>query len=236
MAESPESFQPPQDNSAAAEKVRSFPHTPGVYLMKDAAGRVIYIGKAKNLRARAGSYFLKAAAEDQRTARLVQEIRDIDFLEAESEVDALLMEARLIKDLLPKYNRDLRDDKTFPYLEIRTLRGLSPRRRHADAAGARLEALRAVHQFAVAARGVGDFAEGLQVSHLLPGHRRRRRPLAMVSPVPAGLDRPVLGAVQPAHFARNTGRTSTACKRSWKGKENRSCARCAKTWPRRRRN
>ena len=88
--------------------------------MKDAAGRVIYIGKAKNLRARAGSYFLKAAAEDSRTAQLVQEIRDIDYLLAESDVDALLMEARLIKDILPKYNRDLRDDKTFPYLEIHT--------------------------------------------------------------------------------------------------------------------
>ena len=120
MTDSPESSHPPQDNAAAAQKARSFPRLPGVYLMKDAAGRVIYIGKAKDLRARTGSYFLKAAAEDQRTARLVQEIRDIDFLEAESEVDALLMEARLIKDLLPKYNRDLRDDKTFPYLEIRT--------------------------------------------------------------------------------------------------------------------
>ncbi len=58
----------PQDNSRAAEKVRDFPQTPGVYLMKDAAGRVIYVGKAKNLRSRAGSYFLKAAAEDSRTA------------------------------------------------------------------------------------------------------------------------------------------------------------------------
>jgi excinuclease ABC subunit C len=108
----------PQDNSLAAEKVRSFPHSPGVYLMKDAAGRVIYVGKAKNLRSRAGSYFLKAAAEDSRTARLVVEIRDIDYLEAESEIDALLIEARLIKDILPKFNRDLRDSKTFPYLEI----------------------------------------------------------------------------------------------------------------------
>ena len=108
----------PDDNSLAAEKVRTFPQAPGVYLMKDAAGRVLYVGKAKNLRARAGSYFLKAAAEDSRTAKLVTEIRDIDFLEAESEVDALLMEARLIKDILPKFNRDLRDDKTFPYLEI----------------------------------------------------------------------------------------------------------------------
>ena len=59
----------PHDNSLAAEKARSFPQTPGVYLMKDAAGRVIYVGKAKNLRARAGSYFLKAAAEDPRTAQ-----------------------------------------------------------------------------------------------------------------------------------------------------------------------
>jgi excinuclease ABC subunit C len=91
-----------------------------VYLMKDAAGRVIYVGKAKNLRSRAGSYFLKAAAEDRRTADLVREIRDIDYLEAESEVDALLLESRLVKDVQPKFNSDLKDDKTFPYLQITT--------------------------------------------------------------------------------------------------------------------
>ncbi|MEX2112938.1 MAG: excinuclease ABC subunit UvrC [Pirellulales bacterium] len=105
---------------SAAAKVREFPQTPGVYLMKDAAGRVIYVGKAKNLRARAGSYFLKAAAEDRRTADMVREIADIDFLAADSEVDALLAEARLIKDVQPKFNQDLKDDKTFPYLEITT--------------------------------------------------------------------------------------------------------------------
>lgn len=104
----------------AAAKVREFPQRPGVYLMKDAAGRVIYVGKAKNLRARAGSYFLKAAAEDRRTAELVREIADIDFIEAESEVDALLAEARLVKDVQPKFNQELKDDKTFPYLEIHT--------------------------------------------------------------------------------------------------------------------
>jgi len=105
----------------ASEKVRSkFPATPGVYLFQDQAGRVIYIGKAKNLRARAGSYFLKAAAEDQRTTRLVREAYDIEFIDAQSEVDALLMESRLIKDIQPKYNRDLRDDKSFPYLQITT--------------------------------------------------------------------------------------------------------------------
>lgn len=112
--ETPLSFE------AAAAKVRSFPQTPGVYLMKDAAGRVIYVGKAKNLRSRASSYFLKAAADDRRTADLVREICDIDFLEAESEVDALLVESRLVKDIQPKYNQELKDDKTFPYLEIYT--------------------------------------------------------------------------------------------------------------------
>ncbi|MFN9369519.1 MAG: excinuclease ABC subunit UvrC [Planctomycetia bacterium] len=109
-----------RDRSLAAEKVRTFPQTPGVYLMKDAAGRVIYVGKAKNLRARASSYFLKAAAEDRRTADLVREIRDIDYLEAESEVDALLLESRLVKDVQPRFNSDLKDDKTFPYLQITT--------------------------------------------------------------------------------------------------------------------
>ncbi len=104
----------------AAAKVKTFPQTSGVYLMKDAVGRVIYIGKAKNLRSRASSYFLKAAAEDQRTATWIGEIADIDFVECESEVDALLMEARLIKDIQPKHNKDLKDDKNFPYLMITT--------------------------------------------------------------------------------------------------------------------
>jgi len=105
----------------AAEKVRTkFPDTPGVYLFQDKQGRVIYIGKAKNLRARASHYFLKAAADDSRTNPLVHEAYDIDFMEAASEVDALLMEARLVKDTQPKFNRDLRDDKSFPYLQITT--------------------------------------------------------------------------------------------------------------------
>lgn len=102
----------------AHEKVRAFPQKPGVYLFKDAAGVVIYIGKATNLRSRAGSYFLKAAAEDRRTAELVTEIADVDCIECDSEVDALLTEARLIKDISPKHNKDLKDGKSFPYLEI----------------------------------------------------------------------------------------------------------------------
>ncbi|MDM4014366.1 excinuclease ABC subunit UvrC [Roseiconus lacunae] len=104
----------------AAVKVKTFPQTPGVYLMKDIAGRVIYVGKAKNLRSRAGSYFLKAAAEDARTAGWIGDIADIDFMDCDSEVDALLMESRLIKDIQPKNNKELKDDKTFPYLMITT--------------------------------------------------------------------------------------------------------------------
>ncbi len=101
------------------EKVRTFPQSPGVYLMKDAAGTVIYVGKAKNIRSRAGSYFLKEAAENLRTSELVKQIRDIDYIPTETEVDALLKENRLIKDIRPKFNKDLKDGKSYPYLQIR---------------------------------------------------------------------------------------------------------------------
>src|SRR4051794_30303072 len=116
------SATPPSAESAPlppAEKVKQFPTTPGVYLMKDDQGRVIYVGKAKNLRSRAGTYFTRAAAEEHRTAELVKHIADIDFVPAETEVDALLMEARLVKDIQPRFNSDLKDDKSFPYLQIR---------------------------------------------------------------------------------------------------------------------
>lgn len=102
------------------EKVRTFPRAPGVYLMKDKLGRVIYVGKAVNLRSRAGSYFLAAAATDRRTADLVPEIADLDYIQTDSEVDAVLLEARLIKDVQPRFNQELKDDKTFPYLQITT--------------------------------------------------------------------------------------------------------------------
>ena len=100
------------------ETVRQLPTGPGVYLMKDDHARVIYIGKAVNLRSRVGSYFTTAAAQEMRTAGLVPEIRDVEVIETESEVDALLLEARLIKDVQPKFNQELKDDKTFPYLEV----------------------------------------------------------------------------------------------------------------------
>ncbi len=105
---------------AIKAKLREFPTGPGIYLMKDAQGRVVYVGKAAHLRCAASSYFHKGAAGDRRIADWVGEVADVDFLETDSEVDALLMEARLIKDIQPKHNVDLKDDKSFPYLQITT--------------------------------------------------------------------------------------------------------------------
>jgi len=104
--------------------VAAFPKCPGVYLMKDAEGRVMYVGKAKDLRARVSSYFQPSAdllsTRGPDIARMATQVATVDFLETESEVDALLKESRLIKDIQPPFNVLLKDDKTFPYLEITT--------------------------------------------------------------------------------------------------------------------
>lgn len=106
------------------ERIGQFPKSPGVYLMKDAKGRVLYVGKAKDLRARVSSYFQDSAdllaTRGPDIARMAANVQDIDFLECETEVDALLQESRLIKDIQPPHNAQLKDDKTFPYLEITT--------------------------------------------------------------------------------------------------------------------
>ncbi len=106
------------------EKIRQFPKSPGVYLMKAADGRVLYIGKARDLRARVASYFQDSAdllsSRGPEIAHMAAQVADIDFLECDSEVDALLTENRLIKDIQPPYNERLKDDKTYPYLEITT--------------------------------------------------------------------------------------------------------------------
>ncbi len=106
------------DRDGLIEKVKGLPKRPGVYLMKDDRGRVIYVGKAADLRSRVGQYFQPSADLGPKKEQMVAEVADIEVLEAESEVDALLQEARLIKDIHPRYNARLTDDKTFPYLEI----------------------------------------------------------------------------------------------------------------------
>src|SRR5271154_1870400 len=103
-----------------AEKAKSLPKSPGVYLMKDDKGRVIYVGKSASLRDRVGSYFLASAKLEFKKAGLLDDIIDFDTIETDSEVEALLAENRLIKDIQPKYNARLLDDKTFPYLMVTT--------------------------------------------------------------------------------------------------------------------
>jgi excinuclease ABC subunit C len=103
-----------------AAKARTFPTTSGVYLMKDTAENVIYVGKAKNLRSRASSYFSKEALDDPRIRDWMPLVKDVDYIETADPIAAVFTEARMIKDLRPKFNKDLKDDKTFPYLQIRT--------------------------------------------------------------------------------------------------------------------
>jgi excinuclease ABC subunit C len=105
-------------------RIKALPAGPGLYFMKGKADKVLYIGKAKNLRSRVAGYFQQSAdlvsSRGPKIAEMLTKVKTIDFLEADSEVDAMLREARLIKDIRPPYNTDLTDDKTFPYLEITT--------------------------------------------------------------------------------------------------------------------
>ena len=109
---------------AIRKKIKSFPTTPGLYFMKGPKDKVLYIGKAKNLRSRVASYFQRgsdiAVSRGPKIIEMLGKVKSVDFLETKSEVDALLTEARLIKDIRPPYNTDLVDDKTFPYLEVAT--------------------------------------------------------------------------------------------------------------------
>ncbi len=106
------------------ELISRFPKAPGVYLMKDTKGRVLYVGKAKDLRSRVSSYFQESTdllvTRSPEIARMAARVVDIDFLECDTEVDALLQENRLIKDIQPPHNERLKDGKTFPYIEVTT--------------------------------------------------------------------------------------------------------------------
>ncbi len=91
---------------------------PGVYLYKDTHGTVIYVGKAKNLRARVRSYFNEDRLADSKTGTLIAEARDVDFIEVDNNKEALALENNLIKQWKPRFNILLRDDKTYPYIKL----------------------------------------------------------------------------------------------------------------------
>lgn len=114
MSDTPDRLQRLRD------KARQLPRTPGVYLMTDEKGRVIYVGKASVLANRVGSYFVPSADLGPKKQPMLGVIADFDTIECEGEWEALLTENRLIKDLRPKYNERLTDGKSFPYLVITT--------------------------------------------------------------------------------------------------------------------
>lgn len=108
----------PKRSAAVEEKLQNLPNQPGVYLYRNEKGKVIYVGKAKNLRSRVRSYFQDSRNLAPRTLLLVQQIRDLDTIIVDSEVEALILEANLIKEHRPRYNVFLKDDKSYPYIRI----------------------------------------------------------------------------------------------------------------------
>ncbi|NOZ75643.1 MAG: excinuclease ABC subunit C [FCB group bacterium] len=101
-----------------ADKIKQVPRRPGVYRFLNTDGTIIYIGKAKNLRNRVRSYFQKNKYQTAKNQSLISRIADVEWIVVDSEVEALLTEANLIKEHKPRYNIDLKDDKSFPYIRI----------------------------------------------------------------------------------------------------------------------
>lgn len=125
------------------EHVRTLPESPGVYMMKDAAGHTLYVGKAINLRKRVASYFQPARPQDPKTRIMVRQVAELEIVQTGSEAEALLYEASLIKERQPKYNVSLRDDKSYPLIKV-TVHEEFPRLfvgRGADEAGAGVKAI-----------------------------------------------------------------------------------------------
>ncbi|NUP99304.1 MAG: excinuclease ABC subunit C, partial [Armatimonadetes bacterium] len=100
------------------QDLKALPQQPGVYLMKDARGSVLYVGKAGSLRNRVRSYFQPGADHTRRIRDLVQRVAEVDFKVTATEVEALILEANLIQEHQPRYNVRLRDDKRYPYLKL----------------------------------------------------------------------------------------------------------------------
>lgn len=112
----------PKYEESLKSQIKLLPHKPGVYKYFDEKGKIIYVGKAKNLKNRVSSYFNRDTAHGGKITLLVRKIAKIEFIIVESEVDALLLENNLIKELQPRYNVMMKDDKTYPWIVIKNER------------------------------------------------------------------------------------------------------------------
>ena len=100
------------------DELKKLPTTPGVYMHKDSLGEVIYVGKAVNLRNRVRSYFRKTSQADPKVRAMVSNIAEFEYISCATEMEALLLECNLIKKYMPRYNVLLKDDKSYPYIEV----------------------------------------------------------------------------------------------------------------------
>ncbi len=109
-------------NPNLKDKLESLPTKPGIYQHKDAAGKTLYVGKAKNLRSRVRSYFQEGRPKDGRLEAMLRRVEDVEVIVTDTEVEALILENNLIKRLKPRYNVNLRDDKSYPYICVKNER------------------------------------------------------------------------------------------------------------------
>lgn len=105
-------------NDKIEKALAVLPDKPGVYLMRDGTGRVLYVGKAKNLNNRVHSYFRASGRHSAKVVALTSHVDDLETILTDSEIEALILECNLIKKYRPRYNIMLKDDKTYPYLKV----------------------------------------------------------------------------------------------------------------------
>lgn len=102
------------------EKIKALPASPGVYLMKDSLGGIIYVGKSKNLKSRVSSYFQNLKAKSPKVIKMVKNLKDFEYILVDTEFEAFLLECRLIKELKPMYNRQMKNPQSYTYIKINT--------------------------------------------------------------------------------------------------------------------
>ncbi|MBR4866010.1 MAG: GIY-YIG nuclease family protein, partial [Clostridia bacterium] len=106
------------DRFELRQKAAGLPLVPGVYIMRDSSGTIIYVGKARALKNRVSQYFHESAAHSPKVTKMVEHVHDFEVIVADSEFDALVLENILIKKHLPKYNIKLKDDKSYPFIKL----------------------------------------------------------------------------------------------------------------------